>query len=130
MINRNWIALFLLAGIILGSDAMAAKKKVPTWTDPEKAKAEDPDFSIQGEYGPGSGYGAQVVALGNGSFDAYILEGGLPGDGEDEPEHVVEEGRDDAAVTALGCALVGRAEREVGDDLVAVTDDAQVEAVR
>ena len=39
-----------------------------TWTDPAKAKAEDPDFSIQGEYGrglTGQALGAQVVALGD-----------------------------------------------------------------
>ncbi len=64
--------------------ANAKKSGKPFWTDPEKAKKEDPDFSIQGEYGkgePGARIGAQVVALGDGKFDAYILEGGLPGIG-------------------------------------------------
>jgi len=64
--------------------AHAKKSGKPFWTDPEKAKKEDPDFSIQGEYGksePGAEIGAQVVALGDGKFDAYILEGGLPGIG-------------------------------------------------
>ena len=64
--------------------AHAKKSGKPFWTDPEKAKKEDPDFSIQGEYGkgePGARIGAQVVALGDGKFDAYILEGGLPGIG-------------------------------------------------
>ena len=64
--------------------AHAKKSGKPFWTDPEKAKREDPDFSIQGEYGkgePGARIGAQVVALGDGKFDAYILEGGLPGIG-------------------------------------------------
>jgi len=62
--------------------AHAEKSQKPFWTDPEKAIKEDPDFSIQGEYGqriPGGELGAQVVALGDGKFDAYILEGGLPG---------------------------------------------------
>ena len=62
--------------------AHAKKSGKPFWTDPEKAKKEDPDFSIQGEYGkgePGAELGAQVVALGDGKFDVYILEGGLPG---------------------------------------------------
>ena len=62
--------------------AHAEKSKQPFWTDPAKAAKEDPDFSIQGEYGngtPGGELGAQVVALGGGKFDAYILEDGLPG---------------------------------------------------
>jgi hypothetical protein len=54
------------------------------WTDPEKALQEDPDFGVQGEYvnadAPGA-IGVQVVALGGGRFDAYVLEGGLPGAG-------------------------------------------------
>ena len=52
------------------------------WLDYDDAKKDDPDFSIQGEYGSakkgGAKWGVQVVALGNGKFDAFILEGGLP----------------------------------------------------
>ncbi len=54
------------------------------WTEPELARREDPDFMIQGEYGsasPGASVGVQVVALGNGQFDAYLLQDGLPGVG-------------------------------------------------
>lgn len=53
------------------------------WTDPETAAKEDPDFSVQGEYAreEGGPVGVQVVALGGGKFDAYFLEGGLPGAG-------------------------------------------------
>jgi hypothetical protein len=52
-----------------------------TFTDPSDAVA----FAIQGEYGSakktGNKWGVQVVALGKGNFDAYLLEGGLPGAG-------------------------------------------------
>jgi hypothetical protein len=61
----------------------AAKNKSNLiWTDPKLAAKEDPDFTIQGEYGvdaKGQAWGVQVVALGGGGFDAYLLEGGLPG---------------------------------------------------
>lgn len=72
-----WISV-LLTGILPAAD------KARAWTSPETALAEDPDFSIQGEYGsekPGATYGVQVVALSKGAFDAYVLEGGLPGCG-------------------------------------------------
>lgn len=61
--------------------AHAEEKKDPkAWTDPKTASAEDPDFLIQGEYRD-EAMGAQVVALGGGKFDVYLLEGGLPGAG-------------------------------------------------
>ena len=68
-----------------GQEVSAEKKKelaALTWTDPAKAAAEDADFLVQGEYGftnNNSAWGLQVVALGGGMFDAYLLEGGLPG---------------------------------------------------
>ena len=72
----------LLCLPLLVTSALAAPDTARTWTTPEAALAEDPDFAIQGEYGsdkPGAAYGVQVVALSKGSFDAYVLEGGLPG---------------------------------------------------
>ncbi len=54
----------------------------PIWTDPAEAAKEDPDFLIQGEYHTeGAPFGVQVVALGDSNFEAYVLEGGLPGAG-------------------------------------------------
>lgn len=53
-----------------------------TWTDPELAAKENPDFIVQGEYGvaeEGQKHGLQVIARGNGEFEAFLLEGGLPG---------------------------------------------------
>ncbi|PQJ28190.1 3-keto-disaccharide hydrolase [Rubritalea profundi] len=72
-------SLFLLGSFTASADAKTLTK---TWTDPKAASQEDPDFLIQGEYGKtkaGAKYGVQVIALGHGTFDAYLLEGGLPG---------------------------------------------------
>lgn len=64
--------------------ADASKPQHATWTDPEMALQEDPDFALQGEYlteGDKGVYGAQVVALGEGRFEVFVSEGGLPGAG-------------------------------------------------
>lgn len=69
--------------LLLGASCVqAGDKNIKTWTDPELASKEDPDFAIQGEYGStsaGASAGVQVVALGNGQFDGYVLQDGLPG---------------------------------------------------
>jgi hypothetical protein len=71
--------------MLLGSATIcdgANERAQAVWTDPAKAATDDPDFTIQGEYGidaKGQPWGVQVVALGGGAFDAYALEGGLPG---------------------------------------------------
>jgi len=63
-------------------DQEQKNREASTWIDPARAAAEDFDFLVQGEYGvdkPNTAWGVQVVALGGGTFDAYLLEGGLPG---------------------------------------------------
>ncbi len=79
--------LHILLVVELALSLQAAPKDVShTWTDPNEAAAEDVDFRFQGEYGvdqKGQPWGVQVVALGGGQFDAYLLEGGLPGLGWD-----------------------------------------------
>ncbi len=76
-------ACMIVASAFAALIASAAEETpIKTWTDPETAKAEEPDFLIQGEYRDYRGtWGAQVIALGGGKFDAYLLEGGLPGAG-------------------------------------------------
>ncbi|MBM4091135.1 MAG: DUF1080 domain-containing protein [Planctomycetes bacterium] len=75
------LAAFILLLACLPAAAVAAPKAaIKAWTDPAAALREDPDFAIQGEYADAT-TGAQVVALGDGRFDAYLLEGGLPGAG-------------------------------------------------
>ena len=84
MIKKRTI-LFGVAALLTIITATAEPKPEPrTWTDPEVALREDPDFALQGEYrsaGDKAVIGAQVVALGKGQFEMYILEGGLPGAG-------------------------------------------------
>lgn len=91
----------LLAGTVLPIHAVDQKK---AWIDPVVARQEDPDFLIQGEYyspQPGAATGVQVVALGDGKFDAYILQGGLPGLGwtRDKERVVINGARNEKAVT-------------------------------
>jgi hypothetical protein len=80
-------AMLLGAGLIVPWAAMASAEPgdLPAYTDAEKAGA---DFAVQGEYsgelasqdGPRK-YGIQVIALGDGKFQAVVHRGGLPGDG-------------------------------------------------
>ena len=51
------------------------------YVTPEEAK-KDADFAIQGEYKDGS-QGVQVIAMGEGTFQAVFYPGGLPGAGWD-----------------------------------------------
>ncbi|MEX1048057.1 MAG: DUF1080 domain-containing protein [Akkermansiaceae bacterium] len=72
--------------LLLGVGVMNAAPASPdsTWTDPELALREDPDFAVQGEYRDAkneSAPGVQVAALGDGKFSVQILENGLPGAG-------------------------------------------------
>jgi hypothetical protein len=71
--------LLLAFSLVFCVAACYAAPKPNEITDPEQAKA-DPDFAIQGEY-LGEKIGAQVIALGDGKFDAVVYQGGLPGAG-------------------------------------------------
>jgi hypothetical protein len=64
--------------------------------DPEKAGF---DFSIQGEYEAAAqaNLGAQIIALGGGTFRVCLLTGGLPGAGWDGLNKAHAEGRFESA---------------------------------
>jgi hypothetical protein len=93
-IMRDWIvAAALTASLVLPcANTVLAQARQPTgppaFTDPAQA---GPDYPFQGEYAgyvyiPGRGQefaGLQIIALGNGKFDAVAYRGGLPGNGWD-----------------------------------------------
>ena len=77
----------LLSLCLLASSGVA---KGPTYIDPDQT---DEDFVIQGEYAGTLSIGdeklklgVQVIALGEGKFEAVGYHGGLPGDGWDQQE--------------------------------------------
>lgn len=77
---RRPLSLALASLLCLAAATIAADKN-PAYTDPAKA---GPDFAFQGEYvggGEDEKWGAQVIALGEGKFDAVGYKGGLPGAG-------------------------------------------------
>jgi len=75
-------SILVVGTFLLVAGAAETNRANLTWTDPNQAAVEDADFSVQGEYGvnkKNQAWAVQVVALGDGQFDAYLLEGGLPG---------------------------------------------------
>src|SRR5262245_18351967 len=75
----------LLSLLLLLTIAAADEPKERALTDGSKA---GPDFLIQGEYegkiGENTVAGLQVIALGDGKFDAVMYAKGLPGSGADK----------------------------------------------
>jgi hypothetical protein len=104
MSMQRWAALAalfafpaLLAITSAGADEPKGKnKKKEVWTDPADPTIPA-DFKYQGEYvGSIKGGGklaAQVIALGDGKFQAVLLPGGLPGDGWDGMHKILMDGK-------------------------------------
>lgn len=91
-----------VASLVLGS-ILVLQAADPA--SPPKAVADpaavDGDFAYQGEYqgnffvgrNATRGYALQVIALGDGEFDGYVLRGGLPGWGWDGGDRLKLHGR-------------------------------------
>ncbi len=123
---HQWIMVALTAGamaITIGAGAVASgaeKKEAETFLDPEKA---GPDYAIQGEYEGTAGadkLGVQVVANGDGKFDAFFLTGGLPGAGWDGKTRVKTTGKTENSKTELTGA--GYSATITGTDLTGKDD--------
>src|SRR5438132_1579630 len=77
------LAAFIVAAVAslseAGGDKKKGEKKKEVWSS-----QDDPtlpaDFKFQGEY-VRPNIGCQVIALGNGAFQAVLCDGGLPGAG-------------------------------------------------
>jgi hypothetical protein len=83
--------------------AQDAEKKNPK-TSYLDGKDAGPDFQIQGEYIGKVGanaYGLQVIARGDGKFDAVLLAGGLPGAGWDGKTRIALNGKTEGDATNL-----------------------------
>lgn len=88
--------LALAMSLLFQTCIVAEPTEHPAYTDPQKT---DEDFIFQGEYtgdmlteGQSMPVGVQVIALGDGSFDAVGYPGGLPGAGWNPPDKVMAKG--------------------------------------
>lgn len=107
MLRRS--VLPVLAGCLLLSLAVLADEpKERTFTDPAKA---GPDFLIQGEYegkiGADTVAGLQVIALGDGKFDAVMYAKGLPGSGADKTRVPLKGETKDGVIAFTGNGFSG-----------------------
>ncbi len=120
-------AAIVVTPLLVGA---AAPTKNPASTDPAHT---DEDFPFQGEYagtlskaGSTEKYGVQVIALGDGNFDAVGYPGGLPGDGWTPPTKLRGTGSRDGAIVNLEGLDIGATKRRgrIKDGSLAVLDDA------
>lgn len=109
--KKRHLLAFVLAAALVPPLCRAAEQFAAT-ADPAEA-AKDPDFALQGEYvgeTPDGKVGVQVVALGDGEFEAVLGMGGLPGDGwngEKPRDSALGKRADDGSVTFAKDDLTG-----------------------
>ncbi len=107
MLRRSVVAV--LAGwLVLAAPLYGDEPKLRVTTN--KAKA-GPDFLIQGEYegriGNEAVAGVQVIALGDGKFDAVMYAKGLPGNGADKTRVPLKGETKDGVLTFTGNNFAG-----------------------
>ena len=103
------ITSFLVPCLISLGTIACANPRTKAIKDPALA-AKDPDFAVQGEYAATADiglkeskgqYGLQVVALGEGNFQAALYKGGLPGSGAENNEFILLTGSTEEGKTIL-----------------------------
>lgn len=99
ILTTSFFSLFISPVLVCSVASAAGDKAVLT------AEEAGPDYHVQGEYegqdGSRNKVGIQVVALGDGKFDAYVLTGGLPGDGWDKSGRTKISGMTEGETTKL-----------------------------
>ena len=92
---RHRLFLTLAAAAALSASVLAAEKGQRVFLDPAQAGR---DYALQGEYAGAvktdqgeAQVGVQVIALGDGKFQAVGYKGGLPGAGWDKSDRVKSE---------------------------------------
>lgn len=108
MQTRPWmivLAALLGAGNLFAQAAQPAqpKKELVATT----VEAAGPDYKVQGEYEGTAGaakIGVQVIALGDGAFQAVALPGGLPGAGWDGKSRILMDGKTEGNKTVFAPA--------------------------
>ncbi len=124
----QYVTVFLTA--IVQFAAAAPNATHEAWTDPA-ALSGDLDFAIQGEY-QGKAIGVQVVALGDSRFDAYVLEGGLPGAGwkPGNKREILHGTREDKTVRFLNPAAKNSATIQGGKLILTDANNVMSELVK
>lgn len=94
---------------------VVTKTSVAAGTAELNAAKQDPDFAVQGEY-VGVDKAMQVIAMGDGEFDAVIYEGGLPGAGAKPKPRRIETDIDTVAdlIESMKLTRVERASPTLG----------------
>lgn len=104
--RNSRFSFLVLAATLLATGCLGAAPNT-TYLDPAAA---GPDYQVQGEYVGESGdrkLSAQVIALGNGTFQAVFYAGGLPGEGWDGKTRVRVDGRSNGTVTEFAPNAAG-----------------------
>ncbi|MDP1797510.1 MAG: DUF1080 domain-containing protein [Planctomycetaceae bacterium] len=130
---QNHWCLSLFASVMMASVSFAADDpKNPMKKAFLDAQEAGPDFAVQGEYAgklDDSGIGVQVIAKGNGKFDAVVLPGGLPGAGWDGKGRHALSGKTEEGKTGAATILKGEGGSAViaGDTLALTWGDKKAD---